>query len=67
MGTFPHIPQPLSSTGDRKRPQRGHCLTVVDLAPVQSVEILVSTSQPAAKIEFSDDGTALQLLCETVI
>jgi hypothetical protein len=46
--------------------ERGHHVTVVDLAPlcnrhnVSTIdEIRVSTSQPAAKIEFSDDGTSI--------
>lgn len=46
--------------------EKGHHVTIVDLAPLHNLgkvsridEILVSTSQPAAKIEFSADGTSV--------
>lgn len=46
--------------------ERGHLVTVVDLAPLckqhevtKIEEIRVSTSQPAVKIEFSADGTSV--------
>jgi hypothetical protein len=65
IGDIHSHPTKVSPSTNSSR-ERGHRVTIVDLAPLRNRrkiskvdEILVSSSQPVTKLEFSADGTSI--------